>query len=406
MTWRLDRLGPIRRSSSSSAAPRPSTTSRSCPGRRSPPALAERGLAVQPVLIDLDGRGGGCRPTTARGRPGDRATTTRPPLGASGPFTIGAAARPAWRPWTRSRWSSSPCTARSARTARSRPCSRRPTSPYTGSRRRGVGDRHGQGCSSSGWCAGSACRSSTWREVHRDTLGDRSGGGRSRSSRRSPPSTDEPRLMVKPAALGSSVGMTIAHDAAERDAGARGGLPLRRRSRSSSATCRAPGSSRSPSSATGRVARAVRPGRGLLRVASSTTTRRSTRRACPRRRPRPRSSRASARTAAQVRARRVPGDRRRAASRASTSSWRATRSTSRRSTRSPGFTPISLFPTMPAAGGYDFSAVCVRIVDLALERIGRGRRAGLVPSDLPRGASGGATGATAREEAAMADAAA
>ena len=34
----------------------------------------------------------------------------------------------------------------------------------------------------------------------------------------------------------------------------------------------------------------------------------------------------------------------------------------------PGFTPISLFPTMPAAGGYDFAGVCGRIVDLALER--------------------------------------
>jgi D-alanine-D-alanine ligase len=34
----------------------------------------------------------------------------------------------------------------------------------------------------------------------------------------------------------------------------------------------------------------------------------------------------------------------------------------------PGFTPISLFPTMPSAGGYDFAAVCTRIIDLALER--------------------------------------
>ena len=50
----------------------------------------------------------------------------------------------------------------------------------------------------------------------------------------------------------------------------------------------------------------------------------------------------------------------------------------------PGFTPISLFPTMPAEGGYSFEDVCVRIVDLALERhAGRaGRR--LTPADLPR----------------------
>jgi len=50
----------------------------------------------------------------------------------------------------------------------------------------------------------------------------------------------------------------------------------------------------------------------------------------------------------------------------------------------PGFTPISLFPTMPAEAGYSFEDVCVRIVDLARERhAGRaGRR--LAPADLPR----------------------
>ena len=50
----------------------------------------------------------------------------------------------------------------------------------------------------------------------------------------------------------------------------------------------------------------------------------------------------------------------------------------------PGFTPISLFPTMSAEGGYSFGAVCSRIVELALERhAGRaGRR--LSPGDLPR----------------------
>ena len=34
----------------------------------------------------------------------------------------------------------------------------------------------------------------------------------------------------------------------------------------------------------------------------------------------------------------------------------------------PGFTPISLFPTMPAEGGYTFGGVCSRIVELAIER--------------------------------------
>ena len=50
----------------------------------------------------------------------------------------------------------------------------------------------------------------------------------------------------------------------------------------------------------------------------------------------------------------------------------------------PGFTPISLFPTMPAEGGYTFAAVCVRIVELAIERhAARGGRR-LTPADLPR----------------------
>ncbi len=50
----------------------------------------------------------------------------------------------------------------------------------------------------------------------------------------------------------------------------------------------------------------------------------------------------------------------------------------------PGFTPISLFPGMCAEGGYDFSAVCRRIVDLALDREHRRIRHRLTPTDLPR----------------------
>ena len=50
----------------------------------------------------------------------------------------------------------------------------------------------------------------------------------------------------------------------------------------------------------------------------------------------------------------------------------------------PGFTPISLFPTMPAEGGYTFGGVASRVVDLALAR--HAARAGrrLTPADLPR----------------------
>ena len=50
----------------------------------------------------------------------------------------------------------------------------------------------------------------------------------------------------------------------------------------------------------------------------------------------------------------------------------------------PGFTPISLFPTMPAEGGYTFADVCRRIIDLALERHVARPATHLLPTDLPR----------------------
>ncbi|MEK6720286.1 MAG: D-alanine--D-alanine ligase family protein [Chloroflexota bacterium] len=50
----------------------------------------------------------------------------------------------------------------------------------------------------------------------------------------------------------------------------------------------------------------------------------------------------------------------------------------------PGFTPISLFPALMAEGGHDFAAVCERIVSLALERQAERRSGPLLPADLPR----------------------
>jgi D-alanine-D-alanine ligase len=50
----------------------------------------------------------------------------------------------------------------------------------------------------------------------------------------------------------------------------------------------------------------------------------------------------------------------------------------------PGFTPISLFPTMPAEAGYTFGGVCTRIVELALARHEARARPRLSPKDLPR----------------------
>jgi D-alanine-D-alanine ligase len=50
----------------------------------------------------------------------------------------------------------------------------------------------------------------------------------------------------------------------------------------------------------------------------------------------------------------------------------------------PGFTPISLFPTMPAEAGLDFTAVCLRIIDLALERHAHRAHVRVTTADLPR----------------------
>ena len=50
----------------------------------------------------------------------------------------------------------------------------------------------------------------------------------------------------------------------------------------------------------------------------------------------------------------------------------------------PGFTPISLFPTLPAEAGLDFTSVCLRVIDLAVERHAARARPGLRPGDLPR----------------------
>jgi D-alanine-D-alanine ligase len=50
----------------------------------------------------------------------------------------------------------------------------------------------------------------------------------------------------------------------------------------------------------------------------------------------------------------------------------------------PGFTPISLFPTLPAEAGLDFRAVCLRVVDLAIERHAARPAPRPRPEDLPR----------------------
>ncbi|MBI3751311.1 MAG: D-alanine--D-alanine ligase [Chloroflexi bacterium] len=50
----------------------------------------------------------------------------------------------------------------------------------------------------------------------------------------------------------------------------------------------------------------------------------------------------------------------------------------------PGFTPISLFPTLPAEAGLDFTAVCLRVIELGAERHAARAAGHLRPVDLPR----------------------
>jgi D-alanine-D-alanine ligase len=50
----------------------------------------------------------------------------------------------------------------------------------------------------------------------------------------------------------------------------------------------------------------------------------------------------------------------------------------------PGFTPISLFPALPIEGGHAFDDVCARVVELAIERHAARSRRRLTAADLPR----------------------
>jgi D-alanine-D-alanine ligase len=49
----------------------------------------------------------------------------------------------------------------------------------------------------------------------------------------------------------------------------------------------------------------------------------------------------------------------------------------------PGFTPISLFPVLCAEGGYDFAAICERILELARARDAYRPAQRLTRADLP-----------------------
>ena len=169
----------------------------------------------------------------------------------------------------------------------------------------------------------------------------------------------DPRLMVKPARLGSSVGMTLAHDAGERTAGPRPRrsatttLALVERTWPARATSRSRSSAttRRASSCTGRArsssghefydyAAKYTPGLSETSSTQAEVDRRASGRRC--------TSSPATRTARSA-PRASPG---------STSSSPATPIYLSEINTIPGFTPISLFPTLPAEGGYDFAAVC------------------------------------------------
>ena len=174
--------------------------------------------------------------------------------------------------------------------------------------------------------------------------------------------------MVKPSGLGSSVGMTLAHAPAERAAALDEAfrfddvaLVERYLAGARDLEVAVIGNEPDRSSCTARARSCP--------ATSSTTTRRSTRPACRERRPPPRSRRRS-----------------RSMLKLARDTYRACGCEGfarvdfllagdvlviSEINTIPGFTPISLFPTMPASGGYDFGGVCRRVVDLALERTPR-----------------------------------
>ena len=137
-------------------------------------------------------------------------------------------------------------------------------------------------------CRGLGLPVMDWREVRagrwaaRPRSVMRRAGGVRRRDRRSAADGQAGRL-------GSSVGMTLAHDAAER--GAALDLAFRYDTwRSSRPTCPARATSRCRSSATTRPTSRSSARARSSAATSSTTTPRSTRPACPRRRPAPRST--------------------------------------------------------------------------------------------------------------------
>ena len=340
-------------------------------------ALADEGRPSSQVLIDLDGGWWWLPPTigarTARRRlrrPG-RARARRAADGRRGDRP------PRGRPTRAGRGHRSP---RAVRRGRDGPGAARGGRPgLHGLGRRGVRARAWTRRSSSGSAGGSACRSSTGaRSAAERWAADRARRPRP-SSRPSPPGAGDPRLMVKPSRLGSS---------RRDDPRPRLRPSSTPRSTSRSATTRSPWSRRTwPGARDLEIAvigndparaRAVRAGRDrvgprVLRLRRQVHAG-SVRDHDPCRGQRPRARDACASSPAT---RTGPSARR--ASRAIDFLVAGEAIYLSEINTIPGFTPISLFPTLPADGGYTFAGVCSRIVELAVERHAARGRSRLTP---------------------------
>ena len=353
-----------RRSSSSSAVRPRSTTCRSSPAPPSPRRCAARATPWSSGWWTSTVGGGRCRRTTIVMAARARHTTSRSP-GCGRPDRPGAARSTRSPRATRSPSCSSPSTGRSARTARSRRSSRPPSCAYTGSGVDGQRDRHGQGDVQAARPRARAAGRRLARGPRR-ALGAGPGrrAGRARGvrpgHRRSAPDGQ--------ARAARQLGRDDARPRARR-ARRRPGprVPLRRRGDGRALPRRRPGPRGERHRQRARPSRAVRPGRG------------------------PRGPRVlRLRREVHARAVRDDDDRRGHAGAQRRPILKLARDTYRavgcegfarvdlllagdelvvsEINTIPGFTPISLFPTMPAAGGYDFVAVCRRLIDLALER--------------------------------------
>ena len=334
-------------------------------GPRSPTPSAAPASPSARSLIDLDGAlvvaAGGSRPRRIA-RP--RAYDDPAALGAEGPLERRRGARPARRRATRPRSSSSRSMARSARTARSRPCSRRPgwPTPAPGSSASAIG--MDKALQKRLW-RGLGLPVVDWREVSRRRLAREPDAvlARARRVRRGDRRAASDDQAGAPRHRRS--GMTLAHAPDERAAA----LELAFRYDTLALVERYLAAARDLEVSiigTEPPLGRLRPGRDrrrprVLRLRREVHAR-PVRDLDARRARRSSASRSGSSPATPT------GPSAPRASPASTSCSSGDESTCRRSTRSRALRRSASSRRLPAEAGLDFSAVCRRVIDLALER--------------------------------------